>query len=60
MVKAGGASAADVAKHGYDAMLAGKLVTVNDPKLSVLLNWIIPLVPRRMVLKMVQKSQSKT
>lgn len=59
MVKAGGASAADVAKHGYDAMMRGKLVTINDPKLSFMLNWIIPLLPRRMVLNTVGKSQSK-
>ena len=59
MVSAGGATAASVAKHGYDAMLAGKLVTINDPKLSFMLNWLTPLLPRRMVLKMIQKTQSK-
>ncbi|RPE64869.1 hypothetical protein EDD53_2633 [Pacificibacter maritimus] len=59
MVKGGGASAASVAKHGYDAMMNGKLVTVNDPKFSFLVNWIVPLLPRRLVLKLAQKSQSK-
>jgi short-subunit dehydrogenase len=59
MVKAGGATAASVAKHGYDAMLAGKLVTVNDPKMSFLVNWLAPFVPRRMLLKMVEKTQMK-
>ncbi|MEM5477296.1 SDR family oxidoreductase [Pacificibacter sp. AS14] len=59
MVKGGGATAASVAKHGYDAMLAGKLVTINDPKMSFLLNWLTPLLPRRMVLKMTNKTQSK-
>lgn len=54
-----GATAESVAKHGYDAMLAGKLVTVNDPKLGFMLNWITPLLPRRAVLKMVEKMQSK-
>lgn len=58
MVKAGGATAASVAKHGYDAMLAGKLVTINDTKLNFLLNWITPLLPRRAVLKMIQKTQT--
>lgn len=48
-----------VAKHGYDAMIAGKLVTVNERQLSVLTQWFIPLLPRRAVLKMVQKMQSK-
>jgi short-subunit dehydrogenase len=59
MVKSGGATAQSVAKHGYDAMLAGKLVTVNDPKLGFMLNWLTPLLPRRMVLKMIEKTQSK-
>lgn len=59
MVKAGGATAASVAKHGYDAMLAGKLVTINDAKLSFLLNWAVPFLPRRTVLKMTQKTQAK-
>ena len=59
MVKAGGANAADVAKHGYDAMLTGELVTVNQPSLSFVMQWIAPLLPRRMLLKMIAKSQSK-
>lgn len=59
MVKAGGATAASVAKHGYDAMLDGKLITINQGSLSFMLNWIIPILPRRMVLKMIEKSQSK-
>ena len=54
-----GATAASVAKHGYDAMMAGKLVTVNETRLSILTQWIIPLLPRRSVLKMVEKMQSK-
>ncbi|MEM8571123.1 MAG: SDR family oxidoreductase [Pseudomonadota bacterium] len=58
MVKAGGASAAEVAKMGYDAMTEGKLVTINDRKLSFLLNWVLPFMPRRNVLKMVQKNQA--
>lgn len=59
MVKAGGAQAADVAKLGYDAMQAGKLMTINERKLNIMLNWIVPLLPRRMVLKTIQKNQSK-
>lgn len=54
-----GATAESVAKHGYDAMMAGKLVTVNETMLSVLTGWIIPLLPRRQVLKMVRKMQTK-
>lgn len=59
MVKSGGAKAADVAKFGYDAMQAGKLLVINDRGLSLLLNWILPFFPRRTVLGIVAKSQSK-
>lgn len=59
MVKAGGATPESVAKHGYDAMMDGKLVTINDKKLSFLMNWVVPMLPRRMALKMVGDSQSK-
>ena len=59
LVKDGGATAASVAKHGYDAMMKGKLVTVNQLSLSILTQWIVPLLPRRMALKMVDKMQSK-
>lgn len=59
MVKAGGATAASVAKHGYEAMLKGKLVTVNQRSMSILTQWIVPLLPRRMVLKIADKSQTK-
>jgi hypothetical protein len=59
MVKAGGADAADVAKCGYEAMLAGRLVVVNKPLMGFVLARIAPLLPRRMVLKMAARSQSK-
>ena len=48
-----------VARIGYDGMMAGKLVVVNEPLLSVLTGWVIPLLPRRQVLKMVRKMQTK-
>lgn len=57
MVKAGGATAASVAKHGYEAMLKGKLVTVNEKPLSFLMNWVIPFMPRRSLLKTIAKNQ---
>ncbi len=44
-------SAASVAKIGYDGMMAGKLVVFNDPKLRFLLEWVVPFLPRKMVLK---------
>lgn len=59
MVEGGGKSAESVAKHGYDAMLRGKLVTINEGRLSFLLNWVVPFMPRRMALKMVQNMQAK-
>jgi short-subunit dehydrogenase len=54
-----GESAKDVATFGYDAMMAGKLHVVNERKLSFLTNWVIPFLPRRMVLKMVRDMQAK-
>ena len=60
MLRGGGATAADVAKYGYDAMIRGKLLTINDRALGFMLNWVTPLLPRRMVLRMVATSQSKS
>ncbi|MEM9436068.1 MAG: SDR family oxidoreductase [Pseudomonadota bacterium] len=59
LVKGGGKSAKSVAKFGYDAMRRGELVVVNEKMLSFLLNWVTPLLPRRTVLKMVDKMQAK-
>ena len=55
-----GKTAASVAKHGYDAMMAGKLVTVNEQPLGFMVNWIIPLMPRRMAMNMIEKMQTKS
>ena len=43
----------------YDAMMKGDLIAVNEPRLSFMLNWVTPLMPRRQVLKMVAGMQSK-
>lgn len=59
LVKQKGATAAEAAKCGYDAMLAGKLRVINEGKLSFLLNWIIPMMPRRAVLKNIRGMQEK-
>ena len=59
MIEGGGASAESVAKCGYDAMMAEKLVVINETKLSILLQWVIPFLPRRMVLKMASDMQEK-
>jgi len=59
LVKSGGKTPASVAKHGYDAMSRGELVTVNEAPLSFLVNWIIPLLPSRSVLKVIERMQRK-
>ncbi|PRY94733.1 hypothetical protein BCF33_0330 [Hasllibacter halocynthiae] len=56
LVKAGGATAESVAEVGYDAMLRGDLVAINDRRLAAMLR-TIGLAPRRQVLKMIRKRQ---
>lgn len=53
-------SPASVAKIGYDAMMKGKLIVINEFSLSFMLNWVVPFLPRRMVLKMSRRSMEKT
>ena len=45
MTKSGGATAEEVARVGYEAMMAGKLHVINQRSLSLALNWIVPLLP---------------
>ena len=59
LVKQKGATPAAAAKHGYDAMMAKKLLTVNEAPLSFMVNWVMPLLPRRFALKTIQKMQAK-
>ena len=54
------ASSMDVANFGYKAMQQGKLVVINDWKLSLMLNWIAPLLPRRTVLRLSRKAMEKS
>lgn len=54
-----GDSPENVAKCGYDAMMAEKLVIVNEYGLSFFLQWVTPLMPRRMILKMGDQMQTK-
>ncbi|MEM9714894.1 MAG: SDR family oxidoreductase [Pseudomonadota bacterium] len=58
LAKQKGRSAEFTAKVGYDAMMAGKLHVANEGALSFMTNWIIPLLPRRMVLNMVHGMQT--
>lgn len=53
------ASPRAVAECGYKAMLRGDLVKFDNPAIGFFLNWIVPLLPRRLVLKLGQKSMEK-
>jgi short-subunit dehydrogenase len=53
------ADPAVVAQAGYDAMLAGKLYVIPDFKMHILLRWIVPLLPRRSVLKSSRRLMEK-
>ncbi|MEL6120895.1 MAG: SDR family oxidoreductase [Pseudomonadota bacterium] len=59
LAKQKGATPASVAKGGYDAMMRGDLISINEARLNVMMNWIIPLLPRRTVLKTVGGMQTK-
>jgi short-subunit dehydrogenase len=54
------ASAVSVAECGYEAMLKGDLVKINEPALNFGLNWVIPLLPRKLVLKLSRKTMEKS
>ncbi|WP_371169287.1 SDR family NAD(P)-dependent oxidoreductase [Aliiroseovarius sp. 2305UL8-7] len=59
LVKQKGSTPDKVARFGYDAMMDGKLRVINEAMLGLMLNWIMPYLPRRMVLKMLEKMQTK-
>lgn len=52
-------SAQSVAECGYKAMEIGELVVFNESSLKFMLNWIIPLLPRKLVLKMSRQFMEK-
>lgn len=53
-------SAQSVAEYGYQAMMKGDLVAFNEPMLKFMFNWIMPLMPRRLVLQMTRKAMEKS
>ncbi|WP_373778475.1 SDR family NAD(P)-dependent oxidoreductase, partial [Glaesserella sp.] len=53
-------SAQSVAEYGYKAMEKGELVAFNESKLKFALEWIIPLLPRKMLLKASRKAMEKS
>ena len=59
MVAQKGATPAQVAKFGYDAMLRGELRAINEGRLRFILNWVMPWLPRRMAMNMMKKMQTK-
>lgn len=54
-----GATPRSAAKFGYDAMRRGALTVVNEKPLDFMVNWVVPLMPRRAMMRMMQKMQAK-
>ena len=52
-------SAKSVAMFGYKAMQKGQLVAINEPSLRFMLNWVIPFLPRKMMLKISRQAMEK-
>lgn len=52
-------SAESVARCGYAAMERGQLVAFNESMLRVMLDWIVPLMPRKTVLKISRQAMEK-
>ena len=53
----GAKSAEYTAKKGYNALMNDKLICISEPSLHFLINYMLWMVPRRMVLKMVDRMQ---
>jgi short-subunit dehydrogenase len=53
-------SAQSVAECGYKAMMRGELVAFNETKFKFLLNWVVPFLPRKLVLKVSRKAMEKS
>lgn len=52
-------SAESVARCGYEAMERGQLVAFNEGKLRLMLDWILPLLPRKAILKLSRQAMEK-
>ena len=53
-------SAHSVALCGYKAMQKGQLIAFNEAPLKFMLNWVIPLLPRKTVLKISRQFMEKS
>ena len=40
-------------------MMKGNLIAIDDRKLRLLINWVLPWLPRRMVLRMSRRAMEK-
>lgn len=49
----------EVAESGYQSMLDGKLMDINETKYRLMMNWMVPLVPRKMMLKISRQTMEK-
>lgn len=59
LTKQKGVSAAETARIGYDAMMQGKLVAFNETKIAIAITAFLPFAPRRLVLSVIERMQSK-
>lgn len=50
----------EVAEYGYQAMLDGELVAFNEGKLKFASDWVLPFMPRKMLLKASRKAMEKS
>lgn len=50
----------EVAKYGYNAMLDGELVAFNEGKIKFASDWVLPFMPRKMLLKASRKAMEKS
>lgn len=48
-----------VAKFGYNAMEKGQLIAINEASLRFVLNWLIPFLPRKLILKISRQAMEK-
>lgn len=52
-------TADEVAQYGYQAMMNGELVAINEAKLRWVSQWLLPFLPRKMLLKMSRLAMEK-
>lgn len=52
-------SAQSVARFGYRAMQRGNLIAINEPRLRLMVNWIMPFLPRKTLLNLSQRLMEK-